>query len=111
MLRFNRSHLPLNQKMQDFWDTNGFLVIEGFYTHDECEKLIYKSEKLIENFDAESVKSIFDTKNQNHVEDKYFLESGDKIRFFFEDKAFDNKGEPINEKKFLITYLPHILIF
>ena len=47
MLRFNRSHLPLNQKMQDFWDINGFLVIEDFYAHEECDKLIYKSEKLI----------------------------------------------------------------
>ena len=83
MLRFNRNNLPLDKKMQDFWDNNGFLVIEDFYTNEECDKLIDKSEKLIENFDAESVKSIFDTKNQNHVDDKYFLESGDKIRFFF----------------------------
>ena len=67
MLRFNRSHLPLDQKMQDFWNMNGFLVIEDFYAHEECDKLIYKSEKLIDDFDADSVKSIFDTKNQNHV--------------------------------------------
>ena len=46
MLRFNRSHLPLDQKMQDFWDINGFLVIEDFYAHEECDKLIYKSEKF-----------------------------------------------------------------
>ena len=49
MLRFNRSHLPLDQKMQDFWDINGFLVIEDFYTHEECDKLIHKSEKLIDD--------------------------------------------------------------
>ena len=109
MLRFNRDNLPLGQKMQDFWDINGFLVIEGFYTHDECEKLIYKSEKLIDDFDADSVKSIFDTKNQNHVDDKYFLESGDKIRFFFEDKAFDDEGNLVNEKKFVINKIGHAL--
>ena len=50
MLRFNRSHLPLDQKMKDFWDINGFLVIEDFYAHEECDKLIYKSEKLINDF-------------------------------------------------------------
>ena len=109
MLRFNRSHLPLNQKMQDFWDINGFLVIEDFYAHEECDKLINKSEKLIDDFDADSVKSIFDTKNQNHVEDNYFLQSGDKIRFFFEDKAFDSEGNLINDKKFVINKIGHAL--
>ena len=109
MLRFNRSHLPLDQKMQDFWDINGFLVIEDFYAHEECDKLIYKSEKLINDFDADSVKSIFDTKNQNHVEDKYFLQSGDKIRFFFEDKAFDSEGNLVNDKKFVINKIGHAL--
>ena len=109
MLRFNRGNLPLDKKMLDFWDNNGFLVIEDFYTHEECDKLIDKSEKLIENFDAESVKSIFDTKNQNHVDDKYFLESGDKIRFFFEDKAFDNEGNLVNDKKFVINKIGHAL--
>ena len=109
MLRFNRSHLPLDQKMQDFWDINGFLVIENFYAHEECDKLIHKSEKLIDDFDADSVKSIFDTKNQNHVDDKYFLESGDKIRFFFEDKAFDSEGNLVNDKKFVINKIGHAL--
>ena len=109
MLRFNRSHLPLDQKMQDFWNINGFLVIEDFYAHEECDKLIFKSEKLIDDFDADSVKSIFDTKNQNHVEDKYFLQSGDKIRFFFEDKAFDSEGNLVNDKKFVINKIGHAL--
>ena len=109
MLRFNRSHLPLDQKMQDFWDINGFLVIEDFYAHEECDKLIYKSEKLIDDFDADSVKSIFDTKNQNHVEDNYFLQSGDKIRFFFEDKAFDKDGNLIKDKKLSINKIGHAL--
>ena len=81
---FKRNELPFNKKMTDFWDKNGYLVIENFYSNEECNVLIKKSEKLINNFNPQNIKSIFDTKNQDHVDDKYFLESGDKIRFFFE---------------------------
>ena len=79
MMIFNRGHLPFNNQMKNSWDDNGFLVIENFYTIAECEKLRVRANLLVKNFDPGSIKSIFDTKNQEHVDDSYFLESGDKI--------------------------------
>lgn len=109
MKRFDRSQLPLTKKMKEEWNNNGFLVIENFYSNGECDNLKNKADLLVENFEPKNIKSIFDTKKQKHVEDTYFLESGDKIRFFFEDKAFDQNGNLVNKKKLVINKIGHAL--
>ena len=50
MYTFDRSNLPFNNQMNNFWDINGYLVIENFYLEDECNSLISQAENLIYNF-------------------------------------------------------------
>ena len=80
--KFNKKQLPLNDEMLSFWNKEGFLVIEQFYDSLECDNLRNRSKELINDFEHSNVRSIFDTNNQKHAEDDYFLKSGDKIRFF-----------------------------
>ena len=100
MTVFNRENLPFNNTMKNFWEENGFLVINNFYSNAECDVLINKSDELIKNFNIQKIKSFFDTKKQNHVDDRYFLDSGDKIRFFFEDKLLTIKESLLMKKNF-----------
>nr|MBT6353615.1 phytanoyl-CoA dioxygenase family protein [Pelagibacteraceae bacterium] len=95
--------------MLNFWNENGYLIIENFKTEEECDSLIERSIKLIEEQDFFNQKSVFDTVSQSHNDDSYFLESGDKIRFFFEEKAVLNDENIKSNKQYIVNKIGHAL--
>jgi phytanoyl-CoA hydroxylase len=95
--------------MLNFWNNNGFLIIEDFKTHKECDELINRSKELIEEQDFNNQQSVFDTVSQSHNDDNYFLESGDKIRFFFEEKANLDEENVKTNKQYIVNKIGHAL--
>ena len=108
-MRFNKSNLPISNEMLNFWNENGYLIIENFKTEEECDSLIQRSKELIEEQDFFNQKSVFDTVSQSHNDDSYFLESGDKIRFFFEEKAVLNDENIKSNKQYIVNKIGHAL--
>ncbi len=91
------------------YERDGYLVIENFATSEECEQLKQRAEELVAAFDPQGVISIFTTKDQTRISNEYFLESGDKIRFFFEEDAFAPDGSLRQSKQRSINKIGHAL--
>jgi phytanoyl-CoA hydroxylase len=91
------------------YERDGFLVQENFVTSEACDALRARAEELVRDFDPAGVISIFSTRAQTRTSDDYFLESGDKIRFFFEEQAFNPDGTLKQNKNQSINKIGHAL--
>ena len=91
------------------FERDGYLVLPGFVSADECDALRARMAELTEAFEPGEVATIFSTTKRSHAQDRYFLDSGDKIRFFFEEEAFDDAGRLRQSKAASINKVGHAL--
>ncbi|HEY6803113.1 MAG TPA: phytanoyl-CoA dioxygenase family protein [Pyrinomonadaceae bacterium] len=101
--------MTLNDYQLDQYSSDGFLVVENFISSQECDSLRDRVAEMLEEFDPAGLVSIFSTNEQSRVADEYFLTSGDKIRFFFEENAFNADGTLKQEKEKSINKIGHAL--
>jgi phytanoyl-CoA hydroxylase len=87
----------------------GVIVLRGFVAKDECARLRQRALELVDEFDPSTVRSVFSTTRQTQLDDSYFIDSGDKIRFFLEDGAFDENGELRQGKEHCLNKMGHAM--
>ena len=92
------------------FEENGYLIIPDALTPLQVSSLLSETHSLLSSFDLKSHPlTKFTTDDTNHVGDDYFLTSGDKVRFFFEEDAFTSSGELSKPKEKAINKIGHYL--
>ena len=86
----------LTSEQIDFFNKNGYLLIPDALSQDTVKQLLADTNKMLHEFELKDhPMTKFATGGDDgadHVGDAYFLESGDKVRFFFEEGRFVHPG-------------------
>jgi phytanoyl-CoA hydroxylase len=82
----------LTNIQKDSFNDDGVLVLPKFFSEEDCDSLRERMGQLLDDYEPKENGTVFSTTDSTHHEDDYFLTSGDKIRFFFEDSVVGDEG-------------------
>lgn len=94
------------------FDRDGYLVIPDALSKATVDSLLAETRSLLEGLDlSDHPLTRFSTggdSGSDHVGDAYFLGSGDKVRFFLEEDAFEG-GKLVRPKERAVNKIGHFL--
>jgi phytanoyl-CoA hydroxylase len=96
------------RELRDTFAEQGFLKLDRFFEEDECDALRVRILEIIATHDDGS-STEFSTIRGEHPNDLYFVNSGDKIRFFYEKNASqEGQNNALNRPR-LLNKIGHAL--
>jgi len=99
-----------NQVVEKF-EQDGFAIVEDFLLPHEIEELKQAGNDLCYEAQSEEEHRVFDGIQSSNFQsrDRYFIDSGDKVRYFYELSALNQKGELIVDPAIALNKVGHAL--
>ena len=88
---------------------NGYLVLDGFKSGAQIATLRQRAAEIVDAFDPAAGASIFTTREDRRTADRYFLDSANTVRCFFEEEAFAADGSLRQPKALSINKIGHAM--
>ena len=96
------------QQIQQYVD-QGYTVLHQAIDQKQLDEVKARAAKLVDDFGKESESHVFSTNDNNRSGDDYFLDSAEQIRCFFEEEAFDEAGNLVQDRNLSINKIGHAL--
>ncbi len=92
------------------FERDGFLVLPDLIDPAECDAVRTRTAEQLDAVEADQIMAAFSTNEKDsHVRDRYFLDSGAGMSFFWEADALDADGRLVREKELAVNKFGHAM--
>jgi phytanoyl-CoA hydroxylase len=99
----------LTARQTEDFTRDGYVVLHGFKPADQIAALSERARAIVDAFDPAEGAGIFSTRDVSRSAERWFLDSGDQVRCFFEEEAFDADGRLRVPKARAINKIGHAM--